>query len=433
MRSLKVHSTTSDPFDPVQMNSEVHSLGNGLRLVYTWNPGPVSHCALLIDAGTRDEPEGKSGIAHFLEHVFFKGTKRRKAYQILNRLEVVGGELNAFTTREDTCIHASFSSEYLGRTFDLISDIIQNSRFPQQEIEREKDVVIDEINSYLDNPMELIMDDFESQVFRGNSLGNPILGTHETVRGYRRKDLLEFVKSNYQPDRMVMSYSGPLPFNKVVYQFEKYFDGIRSVHDKVTFRKRFRKKKPEQHLVSKNIAQSHHISGTTTFSIHHPKRHILILLNNILGGPGLNSRLNMNIREKHGYTYHVESSYVPFSDTGLFSVYLSAEKRFMVKALKLIEIEMDRLRNRKISPLMLRQFKKQYEGQVMIGLENRSNYTVSQARSMIAFNKPIMIRESLDRIGSVTAVQLMEVANEVFDSERMSSLEFIPSEPHTGG
>ncbi len=413
------------------MESEVHSLKNGIRLIHTWNPGQVSHCALLIDAGTRDEPEGKSGIAHFLEHVFFKGTKRRKAYQVLNRLEVVGGELNAFTTREDTCIHASFGSEYLGRSFDLISDIVQNSQFPVNEIEREKDVVIDEINSYMDNPMELIMDDFESQVFRGNSLGNPILGTYESVRKYRRNDLLSFVRSNYRPERMVMSYCGPIPFDRVRYQFEKHFDGMKPAPKKGTGRIKFRNKKPQHKHLYKNISQAHQISGCTTYSIHHPTRHVLILLNNILGGPGLNSRLNMNIREKHGYTYHVESSYVPFSDTGLFSVYLSSEPRYMEKSLSLIDLEMNKLKKKRISPLMLRQFKKQYAGQVMIGLENRSNFTVNQARSLMAFNKPMRVEDALRKIDSITSDQLIETANGVFVKEKMSSLRFEPSEPDT--
>lgn len=423
----------SDRFDPVRIETEMHSLKNGLRLVHSWNPGPVSHCALLIDAGTRDEPLEKSGIAHFLEHVFFKGTKRRKAYQVLNRLEVVGGELNAFTTREDTCIHASFGSEYLGRTFELISDIIQNSRFPEDEIRREKDVVIDEINSYMDNPMELIMDDFESQIFRGNALGNPILGTYETVRGYKRSDLLSFVRANYRPERMVMSYSGPLSFDRVRYHFEKYFEKLRSASGAQAERKKFRTRRPLHKLVNKNIAQAHYIAGCTTYSIHHPRKHVLILLNNILGGPGLNSKLNMNIREKHGYTYHVESSFVPFSDTGLFSVYLSSEPKHLERSVGLIEMELNKLRTKRVSPLMLRQFKKQYTGQVMIGLENRSGFTINQARSVMAYNKPISIMDAFRKIDSITSMQLMDTANHVFRHENMSSLRFSPSESDSGG
>jgi predicted Zn-dependent peptidase len=411
------------------MESKVFRLKNGIRLVYTFNQSPVSHCAILVDAGTRDEPAGKEGVAHFLEHIFFKGTKRRKAYQVLNRLETVGGEINAFTTREDTCIHATFMSEFYERAVELISDIFFNSQFPDKEIEREKEVVIDEINSYLDNPMEQVMDDFESQVFRGNPLGNPILGTHQTVKNYKRTDLLRFIKNNYNPEIMVFSYNGNLSFDVVKKTFQKYFDVLNLKNSRTNGRVKFRRLKTGDVTAYKPIVQAHYMLGGTAYSATNNKRIAMFLLNNILGGPGLNSRLNMNIREKHGYTYHIESSYVPFSDTGLFSIYLATEKKYLEKSIRLVQKEMHRLMNNKISANQLNQYKNQLIGQLSIGMENQSNVMINHARSMIAYDRPVSFNDTVKNIKQLTSENLIDTANRIFDPKSLGSLIFLPSEP----
>ena len=407
--------------------SSVFRLKNGVRMVYSYNHSPVSHCAVLVDVGTRDEPEGKEGIAHFLEHVFFKGTRKRRAYQVLNRLEHVGGEINAFTTREDTCIHASFSSEFMERSMELITDILFNSQFPVKEIEREKEVVLDEINSYLDNPMEQIMDDFESQVFRGNPLGNPILGTHSSVRNYSRNDLLKFIQKNYHPNSLVFSYCGNLPVEKVHNLFTKYFSSIPFKNSSKSVRIKFKKKKIGHEIQRKNIIQAHYTSGTTAYSVVNNKRISLFLLNNILGGPGLNSRLNMNIREKHGYTYHIESSFVPFSDTGLFNIYLATEEKFLEKSIHLINMEVNKMKEKKISKTQLNQYKKQLIGQIAIAMENKSNVMINHARSIIAYDKPVSFVDTVENIEELTSDHLIETANEIFRDSKMGSLTFLPS------
>ncbi len=408
--------------------SFVYELDNGMRLVYAYADSPVSHCGLLIDAGTRDEPQGKEGIAHFLEHVFFKGTGKRKAYQILNRMETVGGEINAFTTREETCIHASFMNGFFDRATELISDIVFNSTFPEKEIEKEKDVVIDEINSYLDNPMEQILDDFESQVFRGNPLGNPILGTHQTVRSFRRSDLVRFIRDNYYLDRMVFSYCGALPFEEVKKIFIKYFSEKNDRKGNNMTRLKFKSRRAEVIKLNKPSVQAHYILGGTAFSAKSNRRISMYLLNNILGGPGLNSRLNMNVREKHGYTYNIESSYTPFSDTGLFYIYLSTEPKFLSKSISLVIQELKKLRSVKISDRQVMQYQNQLIGQISIGMENKSNVMINNARSVISYNKPVHFDETVKKIKEVSSSDLLEVANRLLLEDKLGSLTFMPLE-----
>ena len=407
------------------MESKTTVLGNGIRLVYLYSNSPVSHCGLMVGAGSRDEKPGKEGLAHFVEHLLFKGTQNRKAYQVLNRLEVVGGELNAFTTKEETCLHASFLKEHMERAVELISDIIFHSIFPEKEIEKEKDVIIDEINSYQDNPMEQIYDDFESMVFRGQPLGNPILGTHQSVKAFKRPDLVQFVKQKYINRNMVFSYIGSLTFEEVKQLCEKYFG--REGHEKNEIRDKVSKLPASKNKVQpRKTIQAHYIIGNAAYSGHSQKRFPLFLMNNILGGPGMNSRLNMNIREKYGYTYHIESSYVPFRDSGLFNVYLAVEKNFLEKTNKLVDKEFSRLKTNKIGNAQLERYKYQLKGQLAIAQENKAGLMLNNAKSLLNYNKPVNITEVFRKIDAITSSEILDVANQILDNSKLSSLLYQP-------
>lgn len=407
------------------MESLTWHLSNGIRFVYLHNPSHVSHCGLMVGAGSRDEWQKKEGLAHFIEHVLFKGTSKRKAYQVLNRLEIVGGELNAYTTKEETCVHASFMNAHAERAIELIADIVFHSTFPQKEMEKEKEVVIDEINSYMDNPMEQIYDDFECQVFKGQPLGNPILGTHESVRSFTRADILKFIKRFYSNDRMVFSYTGSLPFEQVRSLAEKHFsgEGHKSV---LSTAPRKRPLEITRLAQKKNNIQAHYIAGSTAYSCHSSKRFTLFLLNNILGGPGMNSRLNMNIREKYGFTYHIESAYVPFKDTGLFNIYLATEKKFLEKSIRLVDAEMKKLRTVKIPSAQLSRFKYQLKGQIAISQENKSGVMLNNAKSLLNYNKPVDVEAVFRKLDEVTPDDILLVANEILDPSVISSLLYEP-------
>jgi len=408
------------------MSSRTAQLSNGVRIVYLHNPGPVSHCGLMIGAGSRDESSGKAGIAHFIEHVLFKGTKKRKAFQILNRLEIVGGELNAYTTKEETCVHASFLNEHFERATELIADIVFNSQFPDKEIEKEKEVVLDEIHSYMDNPMEQIYDDFECQIFKNHPLGNPVLGTESTVRSFTRKDIIRFVESQYIPDNMVFSYTGNIAFEDVYNAVKEHLSSKKS-HAVRQGKKSRKIQKAVNITQEKPVMQAHFITGSIAYSYNSKKRFPLFLMNNILGGPGMNSRLNMNVRERHGYTYNIESAYIPYRDAGLFNIYLATEKKFLDKALHLVNIELKRLRVEKISSAQMNRFKTQLKGQIAIAQENKAGVMLNNAKSILNYNRPVQIDEVFRKIDEITSTDIMEVANEVLNPGVISSLLYKPS------
>ncbi|MDQ3050706.1 MAG: insulinase family protein [Bacteroidota bacterium] len=407
------------------MESITGVLKNGIRIVYVRSESPVSHCALMVGAGSREELPGKEGLAHFIEHLLFKGTEKRKAYQVLNRLEVVGGELNAFTTKEETCLHASYLTEHTERAIELLSDVFFHSVFPEKEMEKEKEVILDEINSYQDNPMEQIYDDFESMVFRGQPLGNPILGTPASVMGFKRVDLVRFVKGKYLNSSIVFSYAGNLSFDKVKSLCEKYFaeEGhqLRTERGKIT-----RTLKQRKRVETRKTLQAHFITGGVAYSAHSAKRFPLFLMNNILGGPGMNSRLNMNIREKFGFTYQIDSSYIPFRDCGLFNVYLATEKKFLEKTIKLVEVEFNKLKQVKIGTAQLARYKYQMKGQLALSQENKAGVMINNAKSVLNYDKPIKISDVFAKLDAVTASQVLAVSNEILNTSRISSLLYNP-------
>lgn len=378
----------------------------------------------MINAGSRDENKREQGLAHLIEHTLFKGTQKRKTYHILNRLDSVGGELNASTTKEDTAIYASFLGEYFERAIELIADIAFHSTFPEKEIKKEKDVIIDEINSYLDSPGELIFDEFEEQVFSGHSIGRNILGTHQSVANLSQLDLKAFVDRKYATNQMVFSFTGNVSLKKVRKLVEKYL-AIYPEKNNLNGRKYFRNYVPRHQVIDRNLHQAHYILGNIGFDAMHERRHELILLNNYLGGPALNSLLSLKIREKHGIAYYLESSYTSYSDTGLFSIYMGTDKSQIKKGTSLILKELKFLRNKKLGTAQLNSAKKQIIGQIALSRDNGLNLCLSAAKSMLVYNKISTTKEVIQKIEAINAEQLIETANLIFNEDQLSSLTYI--------
>jgi len=400
---------------------EYYTLNNGIRIIHQQAEGKVAHLGVVINTGSRDEEEKEHGIAHFIEHVIFKGTKKRRAYHIISRLEDVGGEIDAYTTKEETTINASFLKEYYSRSMELFADILFNSTFPEKELEKEKEVILDEINSYKDSPAELIFDDFEELLFNGHPIGRNILGEPNSLKNYKRTHLLNFIKNNYNTDQMVICSVGDVKFSHVVKWAKKYFEGFET-NLRTKSRQVLNSYKPMVKEISKETYQAHCIIGNRAYSISDKKRLPLELVNNILGGPGMNSRLNLALREKHGFTYNIESFYSTYTDTGIFGIYFGTEQEKVDKSIKIIEREIKLLQNKPLGILQLDRAKKQMIGQMAIGAENKSNLMLNIGRSYLLFDKVDTLEVVYDKVNSVTAEQLMDVANEVFDFNKLSTL-----------
>jgi predicted Zn-dependent peptidase len=398
-----------------------HTLNNGIRLVHHRIPGIVAHCGLIINTGSRDENESEHGIAHFIEHMLFKGTIKRKAYHILSRLEDVGGELNAYTTKEETAVHASFMKEHYERAIEIISDITFNSVYPSKEIEKEKEVVIEEINSYRDNPAELIFDDFEEQIFRNQPIGRNILGTFETVRSFSHNNILSFISNNYATSQMVFCSVGNISDEKIVKLFVKYFSEIPS---RIITPKTFKSWLYEPSSVTRNMDtyQNHCIIGNVAYDLKDKRRMGMYLLNNILGGQGLNSRLNLSLREKNGFAYNVESSYNPYCDTGVFSIYFGTDSHNLEKSISIAESELNKLRSVKLGTIQLSKAKNQIKGYLARGWENHESLMLSLGKSLLVFNKIDSIEDVCEKIDNVTSSEILETANDIFDRSKLSTL-----------
>lgn len=398
-------------------------LKNGIRIIYKQTSSNVAHCGFVINAGSRDENISENGIAHFIEHTLFKGTKKRKAYHILNRIDSVGGEINAYTTKEKTCIYASFMSEHLERAVELLSDILFNSTFNENELEKEKEVIIDEIHSFEDTPYEQIFDDFEELVFKNHPLGFNILGSEKSVKSIDRKKILNFINKNYTAKEIVFSVIGNIEVKKIKKFAEKYIEGYITKNyqkNRTAFKSytSFTKENTKDHN------QSHTIIGNIAYHSHHKKKPGFILLNNILGGPSMNSRLNMTIREKYGYAYSIESSYTSYSDTGLFSVYVGTDKKNIQKSIDLIRKELKKFRLTQLSSIQLHRAKQQLLGQIVLADENNVNVMLGIAKSLINYGKVDSLEEVYKKINRITATELIDISNEIFDEKQLSTLIF---------
>ncbi len=390
-------------------------------MVHINQDSPVAHFGLLVNTGSRDEKADEHGMAHFIEHVIFKGTKRRRAYHILSRLDDVGGDLNAYTTKEETAFYATFLTPHYERTIELIGDIVFNSVFPKAELDKEREVVIDEINSYKDSPSELIFDDFEELIYANHPIGRNILGTPETLNRFGRPEIESFLENNYHTNQMVLCSVGKIPFGKLVRYAEKYF-GVLPENTRSKRRKVFKDYKAIEEIKDMNTHQVHCILGNVAYNARNKKRLSLVLLNNLLGGQGLNSRLNLSLREKYGYAYNVESNFTPYFDTGVLSIYFGTDKDKLDKSLKLVHKELDKLCNQKLGTLQLKRAKDQMIGQIAISTDNKENLLFTLGKSFLLFNKFEDLPEVNSSINAITAEQLLDVANETLDPSQLSLL-----------
>ncbi|MFD2161435.1 M16 family metallopeptidase [Paradesertivirga mongoliensis] len=409
------------------MDYQVFSLPNGIRLLHKSTPSLLSHACIIINAGSRDEKAGKDGLAHFIEHLLFKKTEKRSTNQILNRLELVGGDLNAYTTKEYTCIHASFLNAYLERAIELFQDLVFHSVFPEEELVKEKSVILDEIASYQDQPEEAIQDDFEDLLFAGHALGRNILGTSETVKNLQRPDILNFIESNYNTHEIVVGVLGNYDFKKLCKVFTKLYSHIPENKVSLT-RAPVAGYQPQLQRLEKTITQTHCIIGNQAYSIHHKNKTGLLLLNNLLGGTGMSSRLNLQIREKHGIAYTIESNYTAFTDTGIFSIYFGTDAEKSKKAHALVMKELKKLRENKLSAVALHQAKQKFTGLIALGEENRIGLIISMSKSLTDYGKADTLEEIYAKVNAVTSDQVLEIANEIFDPSKLTTLVFEPSD-----
>lgn len=399
----------------------VFTLKNGIRVIHQPLNRDVAHCGLMIGSGSRDELINEHGLAHFLEHCFFKGTAKRKTHHILSRLDSVGGELNAFTAKEETWIHASYLKEHYERAIELVSDIAFNATFPAHEIEKEKEVIVDEINSYKDSPADMIFEEFDEIIFGQHPMGRSILGTEQSLASFKSSHLSAFRKRTFTPQNMIFSSAGNIGVEKLKALLEKYVGEQKLAKDNPRQKIKF-KYKPEHRTVVRDIHQVHYIMGTQAYDFDNKKRPALYLINNLLGGPAMNSRLNMNIREKHGIAYSIDSNYAPFSDTGVFSIYLGTEKENLNKSIDLIWKELRKLSDAPLSSRQLHDTKKQMIGQIALAQDSGSALMFNNAKSLMMFNHIEPMSDVYRKIEALTAKELMDVAAEIFDTKKMSSI-----------
>ena len=398
-------------------------LSNGLRIVHLPCDSPVSYCGLAVNTGSRDEETNAFGMAHFVEHMLFKGTRKRRAWHILNRMETVGGELNAYTTKEETFIYSVFLEAHFERAFELLTDLTFHSTFPEAEAKKELEVILDEINSYEDNPSELIYDEFENLLFEDMPLGHHILGTPESISPFSHTDGLAFMEKHYIPSNMVFFSMGRTPFKKVVHAAERLAGAIQP-QSYSPDRTPITRVKISRTTTNKETSQSHVMMGGKAYGLHNHQRVGLYLINNLLGGPGMNSRLNISLREKKGWVYQVDSSLTSYSDTGVFSVYFGSEKRHADKCIQQIFKEFKTLREKPLTGSQLTAAKKQLTGQLSIGNEHRENTFLGLGKSFLHYNRYDSLTEINSRIESLTSHQLWDICNEILDEQVISILRY---------
>ena len=415
------------------MKYNTYTLDNGLRIIHLPSDSKVVYCGYQINAGTRDEEPGEEGLAHFCEHVTFKGTERRKAWHILNCLESVGGDLNAYTNKEGTVYYAAILKEHIARAVDLLSDIVFHSTYPQQEIDKEVEVICDEIESYNDSPAELIYDEFENILFKGNSLGHNILGTAEQVRQFTTEDALRFTRKLYRPDNAVFFAYGDIDFKKLVTLLKRSVgsEELRVKNEEFNSREEERMKGEESNspkgqtiVMEKHTHQAHVMIGTQAYDVHDDRRMPLYLLNNILGGPGMNAKLNLALREHNGLVYTVESTMVAYGDTGTRSIYFGCDEHDVKRCLRLVRKELDKFMEKPLSDAQLRAAKKQIKGQIGVACDNRENFALDFGKSFLHYGWEKNVDRLYEQVDEITTQQIQSVAQELFDEHRLTTLIF---------
>lgn len=418
------------------MNYNTHTLSNGLRIIHLPSPSPVVYCGYAVAAGTRDEQKGREeGMAHFCEHMTFKGTEHRTSMKILGYLESVGGDLNAFTNKEETVYHAAVLKDNIDRAVDLLTDIVFHSTYPQAEIDKEVEVIVDEIESYNDSPAELVYDLFENAIYNGHSLGHNILGTAEQLRTYTTEDALRFTRRYYRPDNSVFFAYGDVDFDKLVRLLERAnavaADSSQQQSSAESPAIDVNKEKSAMSLppyVAQHI--NHHMDthlahvmlGNRAYDVHDNRRIALYLLNNILGGPGMNARLNISLRERHAFVYTVESMMQSYSDTGLWAVYFGCDPKNVDKCLRLIRHELDKVMEKPLSEAQLHAAKKQIRGQIGIACDSRESFALDFAKGFLHYGWKKDVTALCDHIDALTAEDLQRVAQETFAEESLTKL-----------
>ena len=407
-------------FDMMKYN--IATLDNGLRIIHLPNTSKIAYCGYQIKAGTRNEKPGDEGLAHFCEHVTFKGTQTHTSTAIINKLESVGGDLNAFTNKEDTVFYSAIPVEHFAKAVDVLSDIVFCSIFPQAEIDKEVEVICDEIESYNDSPAELIYDEFENLVFKGHPLGHNILGSADRVRGFATADAMRFTQQYYRPDNAIFFVYGNIDFKRLVKTLEKLTPKQQqeSVVDEALVVANG--KLPELTILNHDTHQAHVMIGNRAYSATHPLRIPLYLLNNMLGGPGMNARLNVILRERRGLVYSVESSMVCYGDTGLWSVYFGCDPHDVNRCVRLVKGEFKRLMEKPLPEKTLAAAKKQIKGQLAVACDNNENFAIDFGKSFLHFGDEKDIEKLYQKIDAVTAEQIQQVAKEIFDKDSLATL-----------
>ena len=392
---------------------ETYTLPNGIKGIHRRTRSSVTHCALVINAGTRDEHKDEYGLAHFAEHAIFKGTKRRKAYQINCRLENRGGELNAYTTKEDTTIHATTLRSDFSKALELIADVAFNSTFPERELAKEREVIVDEINTYKDSPADMIFDTFEDSIFAGSELGHNILGTKAALMRHTSESIKQFVARTHTTDQMVFSSIGNLSVKSVQSVVSKYLSE-QPISTRAFKRIAPEKVEPFERVVNKHTHQTHCIVGARAYDINDDKRLPLSLLVNILGGPSANSRLNTVLREKNGLSYNTEAIYTPYNDCGMVAIYFSSDHHNANLCRELIDNELKSLRTTPPTARQLSMIKRQFLAQMAISMENNEGYMLGAGKSYLVHDEIDTLEEVYRKVSAVKAEQIMEVAEDIF-------------------
>lgn len=407
-------------FDMMKYN--IATLDNGLRIIHLPNTSKIAYCGYQIKAGTRNEKPGDEGLAHFCEHVTFKGTQTHTSTAIINKLESVGGDLNAFTNKEDTVFYSAIPVEHFANAVDVLSDIVFCSIFPQAEIDKEVEVICDEIESYNDSPAELIYDEFENLVFKGHPLGHNILGSADRVRGFATADAMRFTQQYYRPDNAIFFVYGNIDFKRLVKTLEKLTPKQQqeSVVDEALVVANG--KLPELTILNHDTHQAHVMIGNRAYSATHPLRIPLYLLNNMLGGPGMNARLNVILRERRGLVYSVESCMVCYGDTGLWSVYFGCDPHDVNRCVRLVKGEFKRLMEKPLPEKTLAAAKRQIKGQLAVACDNNENFAIDFGKSFLHFGDEKDIEKLYQKIDAVTAEQIQQVAKEIFDKDSLATL-----------
>ena len=412
------------------MKYNTYTLDNGLRIIHLPSDSQVVYCGYQINAGTRNEEPGEEGLAHFCEHVTFKGTERRKAWHILNCLESVGGDLNAYTNKEGTVYYSAILKEHIARAVDLLSDIVFHSVYPQAEIDKEVEVICDEIESYNDSPAELIYDEFENILFKGSPLGHNILGTAEQVRAFKTEDALRFTQKLYRPDNAIFFAYGDIDFKKLVRLLQRALADDKSVGNLA------KEKLPKNYpsvgdgiagqtiVMQKNTHQAHVMIGTRAYDVNDDRRMPLYLLNNMLGGPGMNAKLNLALREHNGLVYTVESTMVSYGDTGTWSIYFGCDEHDVKRCLRLVRKELDKFMQKPLSDAQLKAAKKQIKGQIGVACDNRENFALDFGKSFLHYGWEKNVDRLYEQVDAITATQIQAVAQELFDKDRLTTLIF---------